>query len=69
MWKRIIIYIIILIILLGLYLFFTPQSLKSCPEKSSSEKNQEEIQNDLLKFKGPSGPPLIKGPNGSPPQQ
>jgi len=63
MWKRIIIYVIVLAILLGLYLLFTPQSLQS-----SSKNSTQEIQNTTQPgFKGPAGAPSAKGPNSQPP--
>lgn len=68
MWKRIVIYIIILIILLGLYFFFTPQSLKVVSEKSLPQF-QEEDQNESSGFKEPIGAPSAKGPGSPPPQQ
>jgi len=64
MWKRIIVYIVILIILLGLYFLFTPQSLKTPSEKSLSQ----EIPENSSGFKGPNGFPLIKGPNSPIPE-
>ena len=58
MRKKIIIYIIILIILAGLYLSFTSQAMKNISKKSSpqfQEKAQAEIQaaNQSPSFRGP----------------
>jgi uncharacterized membrane protein YobD (UPF0266 family) len=61
--KKISIFIIILIILLGLYLvynYFTQPVVKA-------PTNLEIPQNNG--FRDPSGVPFIKGPTGPPPQQ
>ena len=60
MFKKILIFIIAAITLLGLvfvYNYFTRKTVKS--------PTIEEFDNN---FKGPSGLPLIKGPSGPPPQ-
>jgi uncharacterized membrane protein YobD (UPF0266 family) len=61
--KKILIFIIILIILLGLYLvynYFTQPVVKA-------PTNLEIPQNSG--FRGPSGAPYVKGPTGPPPSQ
>jgi hypothetical protein len=59
MLKKILIFVIILIALLGAYFvynYFTQKTVKS--------PTIGEFYND---FKGPSGPPSIEGPTGPPP--
>lgn len=68
-WKRVFLYIVILIILLALYLIFTPQSLKISSDNSSNLSNLPSQNNpeNTPNFKGPIGPPSVKGPTEPPP--
>jgi len=63
MTKKLLIFIIILIILFGLYLVYNyfSQPVVQAPA------NLEIPQNNG--FRGPSGAPFIKGPTGPPPSQ
>ena len=69
MWKRIVIYIIILIILLGLYFLFTPQATNGPQAQKAGEETPQNLNNKTSGFQGPTGPPSATGPSGPPPQQ
>jgi len=68
MTKKILIFIIILIILFGLYLVYNYFSQPVVKAPTTEKEAQFPEIPTSSGFQGPSGPPSIKGPSGPPPQ-
>jgi len=76
MLKKILLFIIILIALLGVlffYNYFINSGVKAPTIENNKNQPTEIFQDvnrgfDFKDFQGPAGPPSIKGPTGPPPQ-
>ncbi|NCO15523.1 hypothetical protein COW77_02390 [Candidatus Wolfebacteria bacterium CG18_big_fil_WC_8_21_14_2_50_39_7] len=67
MTKKLLIFIIILAVLLGLY--FVYDYFANSGVKAPTIKEQIQTVPEINNFQGPSGPPSVKGPSGPPPSQ